>query len=202
VENDRATLGRNIHSIIAEYYANISQKPTAKQVETMAMACFDSGFEQSLKSYKKEAEEMIRNFIKFEQSRLASYIKPILVEKKLENDNFTGIVDYFDGTNIIDWKTGAVMEIDDDMRRQGKIYDVLLKSNGYNSSHRIYFITLSNGRSLELPLTTEAWLMEQVKRMYSMVENQRFPKCRSGLCNYCEVMLECQMEGVTLWSES
>lgn len=201
IPNDYALLGRNMHLIIAEYYNNIVEKPTLKQVVNIAESCFSRFFDPLLKNHQQLAENMLKNFIKFEQKRIPNYIKPIIIERKLKDENFSGIIDYFDGENIIDWKTGRIMGIDDNLRRQGKIYDLLLKHNGYEGHHKIYFITLRNGRSLELPMTTKSWIMSQVNRMYRMVKNKRFPECKTPLCNFCEVQLACEFKNTKLWDE-
>ena len=202
VQNDKGLLGQNIHSIIAEYYRLVPQHPTSKQIESLATTCFTQMFESFLSHYKHVAEDMVKNFIKFEQSRLKNYVKPILVEKTLEDDLFKGVIDFFDGQNIIDWKTGAMCNLDDDSRRQGKIYDLLLQHNGFNNggkNFKVFFVTLRNSRVLELPFTSEAWLMDQIKHMYSIIQSGRFPKIRSPLCDWCEVELYCQLEDTHLW---
>lgn len=192
-------LGANIHLIIKEYFRLIGSHPTEMQIKNVAKSCLDHHFDETLKRYREDAENLIQNFIAFEISRLKSYSKPILVEQKLEDDNFTGIIDFFDGQNIIDWKTGNLTQLGDDERRQGKIYDLLLHHNGYQGNFKIYFVTLANGRVLELPLTTETWLISQANKMFMMVEAGQFPKCKSGLCLWCEVQLNCEMEGVGLF---
>ena len=205
VENEKRDLAENVHRIIAEYYHLIGSSPTEKQIETVAKDCFKAYFEPIFNAYHSVAEDMIQNFVKFEKERLKNYRKPIFVEKTLEDNYFKGIIDYFDGVNIIDWKTGSVMGIDDDLRRQGKIYEILLNHNGFDDNgkyktYKIYFVTLKNERVLELPFTPEAWLMNQTTQMYSIVNSGKFPKHRSPLCNWCEAQLTCEFEDTTLWS--
>ena len=197
--NPKARLGKNIHNIIKEYYQNIVKKPTAKQVENIAMCCFNSMFDETLKRYRPKAEIMMGNFINFEKARIPRYIKPIIVEKYLENDLFCGVIDYFDGKIIIDWKTGNLMRLGNDERRQGKIYNVLLNDNGYEGEFKVYFVTLANGRRLELPVTTRTWLNQEIQKMTRMIKANRFPKNRSPLCNWCDAQISCEFDGVCLW---
>ena len=200
-ENYKRSIGENFHAIIKEYYSNIDVKPTPSQVNNIAMSAFSTLFDETLKMYRVEMEAMLKNFIKFEIARIPKYIKPILVEEQLEDENFKGIIDYFDGRNIIDWKTGNLLSLGDNERRQGKIYELLLEHNGYEGPFKVYFVTLINGRTLELPLTTETWLMDQCKRMFTMVKNNQFPKVPSGLCNYCDVALACAFGDYSLWDK-
>jgi len=197
--NHKAELGGNIHDIIKEYYQNIVEKPSEKQIEHIAMSCFNMGFDETLKQYRANAETMMKNFINFEKGRIRHYIKPIMVEQTLENDLFRGIIDYFDGKNIIDWKTGAMMRLGNDERRQGKIYNILLNDNGYKGDFKVYFVTLANGRKLELPLTTRTWLEQEIKKMVGMIKAERFPKNKSPLCNWCDARMACEFDGTFLW---
>lgn len=202
VKNEKAELGTNIHEIIAKYYHLISSHPTANKAEKLAWQCFNTYFEPRLESLKKQAVELMENFIHFERSRLNNYIRPLFVEKKLECPGFKGIVDYFDGKHIIDWKTGAMMQIEEDNMRQGKIYEILLKHNGYikeGQKVQTSFVTLKNGRVLTLPFVTETWLMEQRRKMSFIIKSGRFTKIRSPLCNWCECQIRCEFEGEKLW---
>ena len=212
VENLKGNLGSNIHHIIAEYYKNIGNSGVhipsyAKEIENIATQCFNTLFEPYLNKFKTTAEEMMKNFIKFEQSRLQNYVAPQLIEKTLTNSNFKGIIDCFftNGTvaTIIDWKTGALMDLGDNERRQGKIYEILLRDNGYIKNERIvkiYFVTLRNGRVLELPFTTETWVMEQKKHKDAIINSGNFPKIISPLCDWCNTQLSCEFNNISLWS--
>lgn len=207
VRNEKADLGKNIHEIIALYYKNIGGNPTSKQIENVVLACFNTHFEPYLSKLKLQAEEMMGNFVKFEKSRLNHYVHPSVVEKEFNSEDFKGIIDYFDGENIIDWKTGAMMQIGNEHMRQGKIYEILLRHNGYikdGQKIKISFVTLKNGRTLTLPLVTESWIIEQKRRMDFIISTQRFQKIRSGLCNWCECQLVCDFEssGERLWTSA
>jgi hypothetical protein len=198
IVNEKRDLGENIHFIIAKYYEE-SGNPSEKYIEPIAIDCFNRYFDSKLKKYQALAEEMMRNFIKFEKERVKTCGAPVFVEKMLEDNCFRGKIDMFDGVNIIDWKTGSVMNIDDDLMRQGKVYDKLLNSNGYNSKFNILFVTLKNGRVLQLPMVTVTWLLSQVEQMNAVICSGNYPKCRSPLCDWCEVVLECQFDDVNLW---
>jgi len=210
VKNPKKDLGRNIHEIIASYYKNIGNNPTPKQIEYVANACFNTEFEPYLTDYKTQAQEMLKNFINFEKSRLNNYVKPILIEKELEDEDFRGVIDalflypQLKLAHILDWKGGALMNLTDVERRQGKIYERLGYSNNVippNFTTKISFVVLRNGQVLDLPFTTNTWLDEQKRRMCFIIKTGRFPKIRSPLCNWCECQLACEFEGVKLWND-
>ena len=205
VKNEKAQLGSNIHEIIAKYYSSLPTKINATKIEKHATRCFNTYFEPYLAKFEKQAKEIMQNFIKFEKSCLGNYLRPIAIEKRLGSPNFKGIIDYFDGKNIIDWKTGAIMQIGPNEMRQGKIYEILLRHNGYikdGQKVNIFFVTLKNGRVLKLPLVTKSWLMGQKRRMDYIIKSGRFPKIHSPLCNWCEVQLRCEFEGEKLWNKA
>jgi len=204
VRNEKAELGSNIHDIIAKYYSSLPTKIDAKSIEKHATRCFNTYFEPYLVKFDKQAKEIMKNFVKFETSCLGNYMRPVLIEKYLKSPDFKGKIDYFDGKNLIDWKTGAIMQIGYNEMRQGKIYEVLLRYNGYikdGQKVNIMFATLKNGRILKLPLVTLSWLMEQKRRMERIIKSGRFQKIRSPLCNWGDVQLRCEMEGEGLWEK-
>jgi hypothetical protein len=200
VVNDKRDLGDNIHFIISKYYEE-SGFPDEKYIEPLVKDTFNRYFDTKLKKYQSDAEEMMNNFIKFEKERIKTAGKPIFIEKMLEDEVFRGKIDMFDGINIIDWKTGSNMEIDDDLKRQGKVYEILLNSNNYKGNFNILFIALKNGRTLKLPVVTSTWLYNQTNQMNSIVSSEMYPKCYSPLCDWCEVQLECEFENdkASLW---
>jgi len=204
VRNEKAELGTNIHEIIAKYYSSLPTKIDATRLEKHATRCFSTYFEPYLIKFEKQAKEIINNFVKFEKSCLGNYVRPVLIEKYLKSPEFKGKIDYFDGKNIIDWKTGAIMQIGYNEMRQGKIYETLLRHNGYikdGQKVNVMFVTLKNDRILKLPLVTLSWLMEQKRRMERIIESGRFSKIHSPLCNWDEVQLRCEFEGEKLWDK-
>jgi len=205
VKNEKRDLGKNIHEIIASYYKYIGNNPTSKQMENIMEMCFNTHFEPTLSKFKTQAQEMLKNFVNFEKSRLNNYVHPPIIEKPFKGEDFKGIIDYFDGEHIIDWKTGAMMQIENEHIRQGKIYEILLRQNGYikeGQKVRISFVTLKNGRILTLPFVTESWVVEQKRRMDFIISKGHFNKIRSPLCAWCEVQLACEFESERLWDKA
>jgi len=200
VQNDKHQLGTNMHLILKEYFKLIGAHPTKDMIENVAKSCFAKHFDNSLKNILPEAEEMLRNFVKFEISRIPKYTAPVMVEQQIEDETFNGIIDFFDGTKVIDWTTGKILTLGDNECVQGKVYSHLLASKGY-SNVKVYFVTLMNGRCLEMPATTEQWLLQKTQKMFSMIQAGQYPKCKSGLCSWCSAQIDCEFDSVLeLWS--
>ncbi len=199
VENYKRDFGINMHEIIKQYYGNIKSTPTPKKVEEIAWSCFKGYFNQSLSEHQQEAESALRNFIKFEQNRLADYHPPVMIETHLRDVDYNGILDMFDGFSVYDWKFGTMTRLEEEQLTQGKIYTRLLNSNGYAGQLKVVFVTLINGRLLEMPRVTDNWLAERRNRMCNMIEAKRFPKIRSKLCEYCDFQLCCEFSEKSLW---
>jgi hypothetical protein len=211
IQNEKAKVGTCTHEIIANYYRHIPPQPTADDIEKTAIMMFNHFFDPKLESYRKAVRTMIETFVKYEKSRLNNYIKPILIEATLEDEEFKGIIDYFDGYEIIDWKTGAINQLGFNEQRQGKIYEHLItkwaqkqpkhvQERISKTGFKVFFFTLKNGRKLQMPSITEKWLMEQKEEKERIIKSGLFPKQYSGLCAWCPVQLACEFESITLWT--
>lgn len=204
-------MGTCVHLIISNYFRQVKgNPPTVSEMKSTLEAMFNHFFDPKLEPYKKEIKEMLNNFLKFEIGRINNWIRPILIENGLEDDEFYGIIDYFDGWQVIDWKTGAVMNIGPSEQRQGKIYERLctkyvaelpeeIKKRCSPNGYKVYFVTLKNGRVLEMPKVTDGWLIQQRREKQRIIASGRFNKIRSYLCNWCSVQVVCEFDDKTIW---
>jgi len=197
-------LGSNIHNMIKQYFERISDKPTAAEVKSIAKSVYEEGFnKRELGSVKKKAEICWGNFVSFELDRLKTWrvYKPTLVEKKLTDEQYVGIVDFHSDPYMttIDWKSGNLNQLWDNELRQGKVYKILLRSNKHRTK-RVLFVALYTGRVLEMPMVTADWIDGERTKMLEMVEQRMFPKHVGPLCDWCPYILDCEFMGVCLWS--
>lgn len=204
-------MGTCVHEIIANYYKKVrGQPPTVKEMKETLIMMYNHFFDPKLEEHEKEIKSLIDNFLDFETSRINNWIRPILVEGYLKTKDFCGIIDYFDGYNIIDWKTGALIQCSEREYRQGKIYQHLCteyvktlpleQQKKCAKQFKVYFVTLKNGKKLEMPHVSDKWIFEQRDQKRSMITSNTFPMITSGLCNWCPVQITCEFRGTTLWS--
>jgi len=196
-------LGSSVHKMIDIYFKMISPKPKVSEIKAVANTVFESKFDPSLSHVKEDAKRCIRNFIDFEIKRLKTWkvYKPTFTEKRIENDRYLCIVDFHSDEQAItiDWKTGKMSRLWDSQLRQGKINQIVLGDNGYNSK-RFLFVGLKTGHILEMPLVATNWVDQQRERMLRMISRGEFPKKKGPLCdNWCPYVLDCEFAEVCLW---
>lgn len=204
VDRGRAMLGSNLHSMIQSYFQHVSDKPSAAEVKRVAENVYVEEFnKRELSSLKKRAERCWKNFVEFELDRRKRWkvYKPTLVEEKLSGEGFIGIVDFHSDhqATTIDWKSGDLDQLGDSELRQGKVYEILLENNEYQTG-TVLFMALYAGRVLEMPLVTDGWIEGQRDKMVDMVGERQFTKNPGWLCdNWCPYLLHCSFSGVCLW---
>jgi len=197
IDKRKMELGISIHNIIKEYYSKISDNPSKKEIKLTAMDVFDDGYNEIIREFYSEAEDMIRNFIDIEISRLSwKRYKPELVEGFLETESLKGVIDFFGSETIIDWKTGtAPWTLSRDILRQGNIYRILLQKNGYKVK-KIIFIYLKEREIKQIPFDDS--ILEDIRVMRKMIEKGEFPK-NERACPFCEFVLLCECDKLCLW---
>jgi len=209
VDERAAMFGKEVHNCIVLYFLKAPDKPSPVDIKENAKKAFEEGAGQMMKSMKAKTKRVLKNFIDFEIRRRRTWrsYKPTFVEKKLEAKifpdlpKFKGIVDFYgqpDAT-IIDWKTGGATWAEDNSR-QGKIYEILLKANGYPVK-RVIFFSLDTGQCAVVPKVSGGWIYKLARRMVDMAKSDRFPPRKSGLCEYCPYILDCQLINVPMWGE-
>ena len=203
VDRQRMFLGSNIHNMIKIYFQRIGDKPSAAEVKSVAESVYQENFNiRELSSEKKRAERCWANFVSFELNRLKTWkiYKPSLVEAKLSNEKYVGIVDFHSDpqSTAIDWKSGNLNQLGDNELRQGKVYENLLVSNEHKTG-TILFVALFTGRVLEMPAVTDGWIDGEREKMLGMVRQNQFPKSVSPLCGWCPYVLDCEFSEVCLW---
>lgn len=209
VDDRAAQLGRAIHNCVLIYYSKIPSHPTENGIEKIAREAFKDGAVPIMKSMRSKTNRILKNFIEFEKKRLRTWsqYKPTFVEKSFEAKVFEdipklkGIIDFYskEEATIIDWKTGQGSWTDSNAR-QGKIYELLLRKHGYPVK-RIYFFNLNTERFIQVPSVTDGWIYRELKAMVDMVENNRFPARKSGICDYCPYILECEFRYNCIWED-
>lgn len=204
VPNEAMLFGSAIHQCIARFYHVISEHPTPDDIKEKAEETF-SDFE--LKGVKAKTKKVMDNFVDFEIKRLKTWkqYKPTLVEKKLISNlfpdlpEFRCIVDAYwklDETGI-DWKV-SMGNFEGDALRQGKINEMLLVKNSYPTK-RFMFFSLLTGVNNQAPRVTDGWIYKLASGMVESVRLERYPAIKSGLCAYCEFIINCEFRGRCLW---
>jgi len=202
--------GTTIHNIVVLYYDKIDNDTRIDEIDMRLDEAFVEGGNWLTDRRKTRVRTIQNNFKEFEKNRIKNKInKPILLEHSTTHDLFPdlppikGIVDayYEDVGMAVDWKTGKYEEMTDDRMIQGKIYEMLLKEDGYPVK-KVLFNNLNLGRQLTLPKITDGWIQKEISQMVDMVHADRFPKKESGLCNgWCPYILSCHFDGICPWSD-
>jgi hypothetical protein len=201
MEMKEAHLGTNFHNaIIPSYFEGVTEKPTPKEIEDTARASFDDNFDKSLWSQEKTARQILENFIAFEKARAKSQSKylPEFVERKFEFEDFSGIIDFYSDGTIIDWKTGASVEMTQDLMRQGRVYQLFAEREKLPLK-KVIFPALQIGKVLALPSLSSGWIESERRRYLAGVELGNFHVNRTGKCRYCPYILRCFNEHRSLW---
>lgn len=204
-----ADYGGEIHKIVAYYFDKLSSGSDINEIEILIDEAFDCGNDLILKTDVNKTKKIKKNFLKFEIDRIktnGSIDKPYLIEKRIEIKPsqelplLVGVIDCYDrkSETIIDWKTGNSDFFSDSFLIQGKIYELLLRSLNLPVK-KVSFVNLTHGSVKNMPKVTDSWLIGQIQNMQDNVKYKRFPKKPSGLCNWCEYRLTCEMGGGNIW---
>ena len=182
---------------ISEYFRIIPEVPTELEIKTTSAKVFDQYYGSNADSNDMT---LLTNFIKFEidRSRTWKTYSPTFIEKELFSDLFRGRIDFYGDNTILDWKTGFVNQVSNDMLRQGTIYKHLCESNNFPVK-KMLFVALSFGRVLELPRTTLGWVEGQRTDYITSQKIDRFPAKPNSTCPNCPHLLRCYSEGRSLW---
>lgn len=204
VDDKHARFGSMIHNMIATYFKSLPNKVTEDTIESQMMKIFDTNFDESLASMRKEAEDIINNFISFEKYRLRNWdtYKPEFVEQRIRlSDQLVGVIDFYGNKTIIDWKTSKYSFITLDHKRQGGIYKYLVEKTG-REVDKVIFVFLRENKVVELPYMTRGWIEAEVNEMLRSIRAGIFAKRKSYACSWCEYRLRCEFEdeGICLWS--
>ena len=199
---DFLDLGTCIHESIANYFHVIGDKPTKTQIKRLFITVFEQEWEKyDLNHLRKRAEHIRDNFIAFEQQRVETWktYRPTLIEKKLSNDTYVCIVDFYSEPErtFIDWKSGNKKDLTNDDLRQGKINEILLKAHNYPVD-KILFVALYPNRTFEVPKVGDGFVENERRKMEESIRTGYFPKINK-YCDWCDVVLDCQLEEENLW---
>lgn len=199
VDTAERDFGRNIHEIIHTYFIKVSDYPEPTEMREKLNESINEVLEERWKKRIGLVKQIFENFLQEEIKRLrrSEIYKPQMLEEKLENEKWRGVIDFYCNGEVIDWKTyGTSSFITHNHIRQGKIYETLLRSKGYEVKG-VYFFSLAQGSFIPCPRVSDEWLEGEFERMKQMVESDTFP--RGTGCKYCEYALKCKNEGRKLW---
>lgn len=200
---DFLDLGTCIHESIANYFRIVGSTPTKTQIKRLFTTVFEQEWEKyNLNHLRKRAERIRDNFIIFEQQRVETWkvYLPTLIEKKLSDDTYVCIVDFYSEPErtFIDWKSGNKKDLTNDDLRQGKINEILLKAHNYPVD-RILFVALYPNRTFEVPKVGDGFVENERRKMEESIRTGYFPKSYRWCDGWCDVVLDCQLEEENLW---
>lgn len=210
VDDSALFFGKLIHDSIAKFYAKIPPNPTFKEISDTAKETFGENRRYVYSGFGARFDRQMNIFIEFEKKRKRTWkqYKPTFFEKRLvakpwkDIPEIHGIVDFYSKSDetVIDWKTPAQVG-SDSTARQGKIYEILLRLNGYPVKKTVFF-SLESGVNIQAPRVTDGWIYKQARIMVDMIRANRFPKKPSPLCRgWCEYVLDCQNDKRCIWME-
>jgi hypothetical protein len=208
VDDSAMTFGKLIHRAIATYFNRVSNTPDYEEIAEVARKAFtEIVFSAGLTGYKQRADTILKNFTDYEIKRRKTWntYKPLFVEKKLEcilvDDvpPLLGILDFYGDKRILDWKSGLGGLVEDRMV-QGKTYEVLAVANSFPTD-KVIFLGLSTNLHLENPRVSNGWLINEARRMMTMVGQRRFPRLCGKHCEWCEYVLDCELLRKDFWGE-
>lgn len=204
-DRQKADVGVDIHSAIQYYFSKVQAKPRKIELTDGIKRAWAEVIGDKYRSERvlnHRVTQSMKNFTNFEIHRRKNWkvYLPTYTEKHLQNEEFRGIVDWYNEEMgvIIDWKTGNMNELTMKDHRQGEIYKNLLNSIN-KPVNNIYFVNLSSGRILEMPKVQNDWIQNETHRLKSAIASDEFPKQPSRLCGYCPYVITCEFEGESLW---
>ena len=205
-------LGIVFHNIIKLYFQNIHENPSPKQIRNTAEKMFEVGY--TLDTQKVKAKRLLENFIQFETERLKTWktYKPEMVEEKIEiekdkiksvlnidvPENFVTIIDFYGNNTWLDWKTGAIPYMTEELQFQYAFSKLMLELSNH-TVEEAYFVILSTGTLMQPSKTTRGWISQKIKTVLDIVQNEKFKPHRTHLCDYCTYALKCDFINTCLF---
>ena len=205
---DTISFGLSIHNIIENYYEKITTKTTIEDVPDIIEEAYTEFGNWATQARKKATRQTQISLLRFEKYRLKNDLGlPTFKEKRLyakisdDLPQINGIIDvYFEKKGVVvDWKTGKWGELNDALKMQGKIYNLILEANGFNPKET-FFEFLVLGKRVTLPRVSTAWVEEQMRSMMRQMKSGKFNKNKSVLCTkWCEYRLDCDLDEKCMW---
>ena len=206
--DDSALLfGKAIHMIIENYYTKIPEIITEKDIQKYLDESLIESGGWITDRFKTKTKKFYDNFTKHEKERIKNNIpKPTHIEVKYSIKLFedlpkiSGIIDSYNSKIglVIDWKTGADATISNDQLIQGKIYEMLLKSQKLPVKS-IVFVYIVLGVSPTIPEVNDAFIYSTLKNVCDAISMDKFDPKPSGLCSWCGYQLRCHFKDVNGW---
>lgn len=205
---DTAMFGQTVHRCIEHYYDMATVKTKRSEVYELLEKAFTTGGNYSTTSRKQATRKAKKSVQNFEEKRISDgvgmpTVQEDMLEAQLREDLpiIRGKPDvYFEETGeVIDWKTGNYPVLNDSLKVQGKVYELLLRAHGYNPK-RIIFDFIVVGKRVILPTVNTGWLVKQVERVVSSMNSQKYNPTPNTLCErWCEYRLSCDLRNCCIW---
>lgn len=208
VDNTAALFGEASHKIVESYYEKIDSTTSLEEILKSIEEAFVEGSDYRVERKKTVFRRCQKNFVEWERYRIRQrFGVPAFTEKTFTNELFkgilpvNGIVDaYFDKVEMwVDWKTGNSTELTEQNLIQGKVYEMLLKYNGYPVKKGL-FVNLNKGVRIPMPKISDNYLETRIHDMLAKIDAEDFSPTASGLCNkWCEYRLACDLKHICPW---
>jgi len=194
--------GAMIHNMLKAYYDNLPENPSEEEISTTIEKVIRDYFDPTFQRREQRVRNIMENFKKFELQRVRRQkAKPDFVEKKFVYEPFSGVIDFYNSGEVIDWKVRGVSTLMTMSHiRQGKIYEYILKNNGL-PVRVVRFFSLELGEFIAVPRVSDDWLMRQYQQMKEQINSGTFKKVIGNHCRKCEQILNCQFGEVSMWSD-
>ncbi len=206
---EAADEGIEIHEAIKTYFDNVIDRPTKDQVRKLATMSFES----VVGTLKAKTKRCLENFISFELKRLVTWktYKPEMVETRITLDqtelfNYfaiqspveaTNIIDFYCDGVLIDWKTGNISYIDEDIMFQLMFGRLFLEAKNHKV-RKMLVVAINSGLELECPVSSRTWFIDRIEKILKKISDGNFIPTKSPLCNYCEYQLRCEYENTSI----
>lgn len=205
---DTTSFGIAIHNIIDHYYDNITLDTTIDEVPYLIEKAYTELGNWATQKRKSSTRKTQQSLLRFERKRIKRKMGIPTVREELMTAKLSdklpliyGKPDmYFEKSGlIIDWKTGKWAELNDALKIQGKIYELILEANGYKPK-KIVFDYVVLGKRIPLPPVSTSWVEGKIEDMMIQIKKEKFTKNRNNLCRkWCGYRLDCDLDGMCPW---
>jgi CRISPR/Cas system-associated exonuclease Cas4 (RecB family) len=145
----------------------------------------------------EDLKKRLLGFVEFEKKRFQVFkwdVKPLYVEKPIENEFVKGVVDIVFSKNnkpyaIVDWKSGYNVSVSEDIRLQLSVYKVIL------DVEKAYVVFLSNPYNgvIEISALSKEEVQKIVESVWSGIRSGKFERKENRYCYACPYNTICKI---------